>query len=276
MSVGISWKEEPVSNETLRELHDFAADLAWQAGKLTLHYFQTDITPDLKADASPVTIADRASERLMRELIEARYPKHSILGEEEGETRPGATYRWILDPIDGTKTFVHGVPLYAVLVGLERDGEPIVGAINVPALGELLVAARGQGCLWNGRRAHVSSVASLSESLLLCTDVDSMARHGRAGAYRRLAAVAKMQRSWGDAYGYVLVATGRAEVMLDPIVSIWDCAAILPVLQEAGGSATNWSGRTMLDGGELIGTNGLVLQEVLTLISEAEDDPYVG
>jgi histidinol phosphatase-like enzyme (inositol monophosphatase family) len=265
-----------VANKTLHELRDFAADLAWQAGKLTLHYFQTGITPEFKADASPVTIADRASERLMRELIESRYPTHSILGEEEGETRPGATYRWILDPIDGTKTFVHGVPLYAVLVGLQRDGEPIVGAINVPALGDLLVAAQGQGCAWNGRRARVSTVDSLSDSLLLCTDVESMARHGRAGAYRRLAAASKMQRSWGDAYGYVLVATGRAEVMLDPIVSIWDCAAILPVLQEAGGTATNWSGRTMIDGGELIGTNGLVLSEVLALISEAEDDPYVG
>jgi histidinol-phosphatase len=265
-----------VSNETLRELRDFAADMAWQAGKLTLHYFQTDITPDLKADDSPVTIADRASERLMRELIEARYPQHSILGEEEGETRPGATYRWILDPIDGTKTFIRGVPLYAVLVGLERDGEPIVGAINIPALSEMLVAARGEGCDWNGRRAYVSSITSLSESLLLCTDAESMARHGRTGAYRRLAAAAKMQRSWGDAYGYALVATGRAEVMLDPVVSIWDCAAVLPVIQEAGGSVTNWSGRPTINGGELIGTNGLVLQEVLALISEAEDDPYVG
>jgi fructose-1,6-bisphosphatase/inositol monophosphatase family enzyme len=146
----------------------------------------------------------------------------------------------------------------------------------MPALGELLVAARGEGCSWNGRRARVSSVASLSESLLLCTDVEGMARYGRAGAYRRLAAATKMQRSWGDAYGYALVATGRAEVMLDPVVSIWDCAAILPVLEEAGGSATNWSGRTMLDGGELIGTNGLVLKEVLAMISVAEDDPYVG
>jgi histidinol-phosphatase len=265
-----------VPTETLRELRDFAADLAWQAGKLTLRYFQTDIVPDLKADASPVTIADRASERLLRELIEARYPGHSILGEEEGETRPGATYRWILDPIDGTKTFVRGVPLYAVLVGLERDGEPIVGAVSLPAMGELLVAARGEGCTWNGRRACVSSVASLRDSLLLCTDVESMAHHGRAGAYRRLAAATKMQRSWGDAYGYILVATGRAEVMLDAAASVWDCAALLPVLQEAGGTATDWRGAATIHGGELIGTNGLVLEQVLALVSESEDDPYAG
>src|SRR5512145_2356203 len=147
-------------SETLRDLRDFAADLAWQAGKVTLRYFQTGLTPDLKADQSPVTVADRATERLMRELIEARYPGHSILGEEEGETRPGASYRWILDPIDGTKSFVRGVPLYAVLVGLERDGVMVAGAINVPAMGEIVVAAQGEGCTWNGRRAHVSDVGA--------------------------------------------------------------------------------------------------------------------
>src|SRR5436853_3949094 len=172
-------QEELMASESLRDLRDFAAELAWQAGKLALRHFQTDLTPELKADQSPVTIADRASERLMRELIEARYPSHSILGEEEGETRTGATYRWIIDPIDGTKTFVRGVPLFAALVGLERDGEMIVGAINVPALGDFLVAARGEGCTWNGRRAHVSPVSSLRDALLLCTDVESMEPYGR-------------------------------------------------------------------------------------------------
>jgi histidinol phosphatase-like enzyme (inositol monophosphatase family) len=210
----------------------------------------------------------------MRELIEARYPTHSILGEEEGETRPGATYRWILDPIDGTKTFVRGVPLYAVLVGLERDGEPVVGAVNIPVLGDLLHAAQGQGCTWNGRRARVSPIDTLGDSLLLSTDVEGMARYGRAAAYRRLAAATKMQRTWGDAYGYVLVATGRAEVMLDPIVSVWDCAALAPVLREAGGTCTDWRGVSTINGGELLGTNGLVLNQVLALLNEAEEDPY--
>src|SRR5437867_13126284 len=145
--------EHILASESLRDLREFAADLAWQAGKLTLRYFQTDFTTEFKDDQSPVTIADRQAERLMREMIEARYPRHSILGEEEGETRAGATYRWIIDPIDGTKTFVRGVPLYAVLVGLERDGQVIVGAINIPALGDFLVAAQREGCSWNGRRA---------------------------------------------------------------------------------------------------------------------------
>ena len=252
--------------ETLRELRDFAADLAWQAGKLTLRYFQTGLTPDLKADQTPVTAADRASERLLRELIEARYPDHSILGEEEGETRPGATYRWILDPIDGTKTFVRGVPLYAVLVGLEREGEPIVGAINLPVLDELLVAARGEGCFWNSRRAHVSNVAALRDSLLLCSDAESMAQYGRGAAYQRLVGATKMQRTWGDAYGYALVATGRAELMLDAAMSIWDCAALYPVLTEAGGTFTDWQGNPTITANEAIATNGALLPEVLRLV----------
>jgi len=259
-----------VSSESLHDLRDFAADLAWQAGKLTLRYFQTDFTTELKDDKSPVTIADRQAERLMRELIEARYPGHSILGEEEGETRPGATYRWIIDPIDGTKTFVRGVPLYAVLVGLERDGEPVVGAINIPAMSELLHAAQGEGCSWNGRRARVSSVAALRDALLLCTDAESMAKHGRAAAYRRMVAATKLQRSWGDAYGYVLVATGRAEVMLDPIVSVWDCAALLPVITEAGGSFTDWHGTPTIHAGEAIATNGLVREQLMALVGERE------
>jgi histidinol-phosphatase len=259
-----------LASESLRDLRDFAAELAWQAGKLTLRYFQTDFVTEFKADQSPVTVADRSAERLMRELIEARYPGHSILGEEEGETRPGATYRWIIDPIDGTKTFVRGVPLYAVLVGLERDGEPIVGAINIPATGELLHAARGEGCSWNGRRARVSNVADLRDALLTCTDAESMAKHGRGAAYRRLVAATKLQRSWGDAYGYVLVATGRAELMLDPIVSVWDCAALLPVVAEAGGSFTDWQGTPTIHAGEAIGTNGLLLDEVLQQIAAAD------
>ena len=259
-----------MASESLSDLREFAAELAWQAGKLTLRYFQTDFRTEFKADQSPVTVADRQAERLMRELIEARYPRHSILGEEEGETRPGASFRWILDPIDGTKTFVRGVPFYAVLVGLEREGEPVAGAINIPATGELLHAARDQGCSWNGRRARVSPVASLADALLTCTDMASMAEEGRGAAYARLAAATRLQRTWGDAYGYVLVATGRAELMLDPVVSVWDCAALLPVIVEAGGTFTDWSGTSTIHAGEAIATNGLVFDEVIGLIGERE------
>jgi histidinol-phosphatase len=255
-----------MASESLIALRDFAADLAWNAGKLTLRYFQTDIATELKSDDSPVTIADRESERLMRRMIEARYPDHSILGEEEGETRPGATYKWILDPIDGTRSFVRGVPLYAVLVGLERDGEMVAGVINCPAVGDLLIAAQGEGCFWNGRRTRVSQTKTLRESLLLTTDSTAMAHYGRAEAYERMVRATAMQRTWSDAYGYVLVATGRAEIMLDPRMSVWDCGALLPVLHEAGGTFTDWKGTPTVYGNEAIGTNGHVYEELMQLI----------
>ncbi|HJZ50094.1 MAG TPA: inositol monophosphatase family protein, partial [Roseiflexaceae bacterium] len=146
----------------------------------------------------------------------------------------------------------------------------VVGAINIPGMGELLHAARGEGCSWNGRRAHVSGVAALSDSLLLATDAESMAKHGRAAAYRRMVAATKLQRSWGDAYGYVLVATGRAEVMLDPVVSVWDVAAPLPVISEAGGTFTDWSGEQTIHSGEAIATNGLVYAQLMALVGERE------
>lgn len=255
-----------MSNESLERLREFAAELAWNAGRVTMRYFQTDLTPELKADQSPVTIADKESERLMRELIEARYPTHSILGEEEGETRAGASFRWILDPIDGTKTFVRGVPMYAVLVGLEREGVPVVGAINIPPMGEMLHAAHGLGCTWNGRQARVSATSNLAEALLLSTDTEAMGHYNRAEAYRRLAEATKMQRTWGDAYGYALVATGRAELMLDPVMSIWDCAALFSVLQEAGGTFTDWQGTPTINANEGLATNGALLEETLRLI----------
>jgi histidinol phosphatase-like enzyme (inositol monophosphatase family) len=260
-----------VASESLSALRDFASELAWHAGKLTLRYFQTAMIPERKADDSPVTIADRESERLMRTMIEQSYPAHSILGEEEGETRPGSAYKWILDPIDGTKSFVRGVPLYAVLVGLERDGEMIVGAINCPAVGDFLVAAEGEGCFWNGRRTHVSQIETLRESLVLTTDVAAMTRYGRGGAFQLLSESSAMQRTWSDAYGYVLVATGRAEVMLDPQMSVWDCGALLPVLREAGGRFTDWRGNATIYGNEAIGSNGLVHDELLALVVDDDD-----
>jgi histidinol phosphatase-like enzyme (inositol monophosphatase family) len=255
-----------MSSENLSVLRDFAAELAWHAGRLTLRYFQTGVTVDTKADESPVTIADREAEALMRQMITARYPEHSILGEEEGETRPGAAFRWILDPIDGTKSFIHGVPFYSVLVGLEREGEVVVGAINCPATNDLLVAANGQGCFWNGRRTQVNTTATLSDAILLVTDAEGMAKYGKADAYQRLVQATRFVRTWGDAYGYTLVATGRAEVMLDAAMSPWDCAALLPVLREAGGSFTDWNGEPTIYGDGGIGTNQHLFAEVMAAI----------
>ncbi len=251
---------------TLRELRDWAQELAWQAGRLTLGYFRTGVRPEWKSDASPVTIADRQAEELMRKLIMERFPEHGILGEEYGTVNEGSPWRWILDPVDGTKSFVQGVPLYGVLVGLEHQGVPVVGVCYLPALDEMVAAATGEGCTDNGRRAHVSAVTDLQQATFLCNNPQTMQAEGRGPAYERLCAATRLQRGWGDCYGYILVATGRAEVMADPIMNAWDCAALLPILQEAGGSFTDWHGTPTITGGNAIATNGHLLPAVLELI----------
>lgn len=254
--------------DELRDLFAFAHQIAWQAGKITLRYFQSDLTVERKADASPVTVADREAEAFLRATITARYPDHAILGEEEGLSGgAGATYRWILDPIDGTKTFVRGVPLYGVMVGLLREGQPVAGVVNMPALDEIVYAAQGQGCWWNGRPCRVSTVASLAESLVVATIADGYERYGKDEPLRRILAAAGLFRTWGDCYGHLLVASGRAEVALDPIMSVWDAAALLPILSEAGGSFSDWQGNATVEGGEGISTNGLVRDELLRCIS---------
>jgi len=255
-----------MSTEDLSHLREFATELAYLAGRVTLRYFQTDVGVELKEDQSPVTIADRSAERLMRELIEQTYPHHSILGEEEGETRPGASFRWILDPIDGTKSFVAGVPMYTVLVGLEREGVPVVGAVAIPPSNELISAATGQGCLWNGRRARASTTRELSQAVISTTDVQHMYENNKGPAFDRLRNRARMVRGWGDAYGHMLVATGRIDVMLDALMSPWDCAALVPILQESGATFTDWTGVTTIYGGNAVSTNGILYEQVMQTI----------
>lgn len=250
----------------LSSLLDFAQDAAWQAGKITLSYFGTGIVPELKSDQTPVTVADREAERRLRAMIEARFPDHAILGEEYGETRHGAQYRWILDPIDGTKSFVQGVPLYGVLIGLEREGVPVLGVCNLPALSEMVAAAQGLGCTLNGRRAQTSTVSDLGAAVMLATDVASFGEHGRDDVYYELEGATRFSRTWGDCYGHILVATGRAELMLDPVMNVWDCAALLPILQEAGGTFTDWDGNPTIHGPNAISTNGALYDEIMALV----------
>ncbi|MCB0154127.1 MAG: inositol monophosphatase family protein [Anaerolineae bacterium] len=252
---------------TYRDYLDFAIETAWQAGQLTLGYFQTGLRPDFKADDSPVTVADREAERLIRSRIEARFPDHAIVGEEFGaEGSEGRSHRWIIDPIDGTRAFVRGVPMYGVLLGLEIEGQSRVGVANFPALGELIAAAEGAGCWWNGRPARVSQTRQLKDGVLTHADTASFARYGKGEAWTRLQAAAGFRAGWSDCYGYLLVATGRAEVMLDPIMNVWDCAPFVPILQEAGGYCGDWQGTPTIYGKELLATTQTLLPEVLRLI----------
>ncbi|HSM56482.1 MAG TPA: inositol monophosphatase family protein [Candidatus Sulfomarinibacteraceae bacterium] len=251
---------------------EFATQTAWQAGQLTLGYFQTGLRPDFKDDDSPVTVADRNAEELIRQRIDAQYPDYGIIGEEYGEAAAaGMDRRWIIDPIDGTRSFVRGVPLYAVLIALEVDGDVPVGVAYFPALGEMIAAARGQGCWWNGRPARVSQVSNLQDSIISFTDPATFAQFDRAAPWARLQACGATCRGWSDAYGHALVATGRADVMLDPIMSVWDCAPFLPILQEAGGYFGDWDGNPTIRGREALSTNQALLPEVLALIREKHD-----
>jgi myo-inositol-1(or 4)-monophosphatase len=255
--------------ESLRTYLDFALETAYLAGRLTLGYFQSGVRPDFKADDTPVTIADRRAEELIRNRIEMAYPRHAIVGEEYGPKEVGgALHRWFVDPIDGTKSFVRGVPLYAVLIGLEIEGEMEVGAVYFPALGEMLGAASGEGCWWNGRRAQVSDVATLNQAVVAFTDVANFEAYNRTEEWKRIKRATYYRAGWGDAYGHALVATGRVELMLDPIMSPWDCAPFPPILREAGGFSGDWQGKPTIFGSELMSTTQALLPQVLALMQE--------
>lgn len=252
----------------MEQLLAFAVELARGAGDITLKYFRKTPETSTKSDGSYVTIADRQAEAYMRKQIVARFPDDGILGEEEGETHGRSGRRWIIDPIDGTFAFVHGVPFYGVLIGVEIDGEMSVGVINIPALDELVSAAKGVGCFLNGEPARVSRTERLEDALLLSTDFSACERYGFGKAAELLQARAKTSRTWGDCYGYVLVATGRADIMLDPVMNLWDCAALLPIMEEAGGTFTDWTGLRTAYGGNSIATNKLLFDEVMNLVSQ--------
>ncbi len=253
--------------ESLGSYQEFAIETTYLAGRLTLGYFQTGIEPDLKEDQSPVTLADRRAEELIRSRIAAYYPSHAIVGEEFGEKgSPDSTYRWFIDPIDGTRSFVSGVPLYAVLLGLEIDGAVQVGAAYFPALDEMLTAATGLGCWWNGRKAEVSKVSSLDRAVVAFTNIRNFSRYDRDAAWNRIMERANFCAGWGDAYGHLLVATGRAELMLDPIMNPWDCGPFPVILAEAGGYFGDWMGNPTIYGAEAISTSLALLPEVLAVI----------
>jgi histidinol-phosphatase len=239
-----------------------------EAGQLTLCYFQQDnYAVEQKADLSPVTIADRSAEELLRSRIAAAFPADGILGEEFGRSEGTSGYTWILDPIDGTKSFISGVPLYGTMVGIEFAGRSLAGFVYMPGLDEGVYASAGCGA-WHFRGAAPLQPArvsqrTLSKGLFVTSQVDSYAKRGAADVFHRLEKAAYVTRTWGDCYGYLLVATGRAELMVDPILNVWDAAAVQPIVEEAGGTFTDWQGNPTIHAGEAIATNGRALAEVL-------------
>jgi histidinol phosphatase-like enzyme (inositol monophosphatase family) len=218
----------------------FAVEAAFCAGRSTLAHFQTGVAVESKSDETPVTVADRQAEQLIRQRIAEVYPGEFILGEEQGGD--DVPDRWIIDPIDGTKSFICGVPLYSTLLSFERDGQPEVAVCYFPVLDEIYCAERGQGAFVNGRIARVSSRTTIEGSVLCCGGHRHMAETGRIGPFLKLAERALATRTWSDAYGHALVASGRVEAMIDPIVSRWDVSAMNLIVTEAGGKSTRIDG----------------------------------
>jgi histidinol phosphatase-like enzyme (inositol monophosphatase family) len=249
----------------------FARAAALEASKLILgHYQSATLQVDRKRDSSPVTIADRNAEELLRAAIGREFPADAILGEEFGESPGTSGFRWILDPVDGTKSFIHGVPLFGTLIGLEFEGQCVVGVCHLPALGETAWGGKGLGAWWQPaggavRPARVSNVDQLSQALFCFTTVQGFARIGRQDAFETLINTAGISRGWGDCYGHMLVATGRAEVMIDPLMNIWDAAALIPIIEEAGGHFVDWNGVVNAGAGNGISVNASLRDEVLRI-----------
>ncbi|MFQ5733680.1 MAG: inositol monophosphatase family protein [Planctomycetaceae bacterium] len=266
----------PLTSDELQQRLAHAVEWAREAGELILgDYRSAGLRVDRKADASPVTAADRNAERLLRERVAAAYPRDGFLGEEHGEKEAENGLRWIVDPIDGTKAFVAGVPMFGTLIGLEAGGEVLMGVCRFPALNEVMYAANGCGahCQIGDEEPatiRVSGTATMPEALFCYTEVDLFRETGRMDAFHALQRQSRAARGWGDCYGHMLVATGRAEFIADPLMNAWDAAALVPILREAGGSLTAWNGEETIYGGDGVSVNAALKDAVLAVLRGAE------
>lgn len=244
------------------ELRQFAERLADLAGEVVrAAWARPAIEVEAKADGSPVTVADREAERVMREAVARAYPDHGIVGEEFGSERPDAEYCWVLDPIDGTKSFVSRVPLFAILVGLRHRGQPVLGVIDQPILRERAVGD-GASATFNGAPTRVAA-APLASAVLVTTDAEHVSRHHPSARWADLARSCAFCRTWGDGYGHLMVAAGRAHVVADPVMNPWDLVPVLPVLRGAGAVATAWDGGDPLAAGNVVAAAPALHAEVL-------------
>lgn len=262
-----------MDSPALEERLQFALTVAREAQNLILGYYQNvDLDVDLKADESPVTAADKGAEQLIRDHLETSFPNDGILGEEFGTVESKNGFRWILDPVDGTKPFVQGVPLFGTLIGLEFEARVVLGVARFPALDEVVYAADGLGTWWQigdrePRQTTVSGVGDLSKAVFCFTEPQRFERVGRPEVLQMLMKSCRMSRGWGDCYGHILVATGRAEVMIDPELSAWDAAALVPIVREAGGHYLDWSGEESIYTGNGFSVNAALKDEILALLS---------
>jgi len=243
---------------------EFAVDVVRQAGEFTMTHFRAaELEIITKADGSPVTLADQGAEKLMRRLVAGRFPDDAILGEEEGEVAGTSGRRWVIDPIDGTEAFTHGVALYSNLLYLEDEHGPAIGVINIPAIGEMIWAGRGLGCFLNGIPCRVSSKSDLQGGVLSTSGFD----YWDPAMLGRVRDSGLKMRTWGDGYGYLLVASGRIEVMVDPAINFWDIAPCLVIIPEAGGTLSRVDGATGVELTSCVATNGHVHADAVAVLN---------
>jgi histidinol-phosphatase len=253
-------------NPAWRSRYEVAVDAARKAGQHALRYFDTNLTVEWKGDQSPVTIADRETEALLRTTLLGAFPDDGFLGEESGDTPGTSGFRWVIDPIDGTRSFVRAIPIWATLVGLEYRDETIAGVVELPALGQTFRALRGDGAFRGDRPIRVSAVNTLADSLLFYSSLSWFVRAGKQEEFLELTLRTQRQRGFGDFYGFVLVAQGSGEVMVEHGVHAWDVAAIKPIVEEAGGRFSDWDNTPTIHRPDVIASNGLLHEEVLGLL----------
>jgi myo-inositol-1(or 4)-monophosphatase len=253
--------------EDLKEKKKFCLYLAEESGKIIRSYWRTDLKVDNKMDSSPVTIADKKSEEVMRELIMKEFPDHGILGEEFGEYKPDSEYQWVLDPIDGTKSFICGTVTFGTLIALMNNKEPILGVIHQPILKQFLIGDNSTSLL-NGNPVHVRNCTKISDAVLLSTDLLNIEEYQNKKGFDSLMHQVKLFRMWGDCYGYYLVATGYADIMIDPIMNPWDLLALIPVIKGAGGTITDYHGNNPVKGNSIVATGGSIHQTVIEIINQ--------
>ena len=253
-------------NSEWRSRYELAVESAYKAGHLALRYFDSPFTVEWKSDFSPVTIADREAEQLLRQTLLHAFPKDGFLGEEFGDTPGTSGFRWIIDPIDGTRSFVRGIPLWATMVGLEYKGEPIAGVVTAPALGHTYRALRGDGAYRNDSRIHVSQINDLSQALVFYSSLSWFIKNGHQETFLELVRRTDRTRGLGDFYGFVLVAQGSGELMIDHGVHAWDVAAIKPLIEEAGGRFSDWHGGPSIHRPDVLVSNGKLHDAALAIL----------
>jgi len=251
----------------LQDLTPFLHLLSNESANIIKRYFRTSVSVESKPDFSPVTIADKLAEEKMREIIAKEFPSHGIIGEEFGNNNSDAEYVWVIDPIDGTKSFISGALSFGTLIALLKNGRPIIGVINHPILNELLIGDN-QICLLNEKKVKIRDCFLINQATLLTTDHLNIGKYQNQNKFDELTEKVKLYRNWGDCYGYYLMATGFADIMVDPIMSVWDSMSLIPIINGAGGIITDYQGNDPVVGSSIVASNKEIHSEVIKLLNE--------